>query len=59
MIDVQNGINITLECLVRQLEEINGRLDSEFKDIAADMMPDTLERELGWEVGELNRAWQS
>ncbi len=44
--------------LARQLGGMSDRMGGDLEEVAAIMIHDVLERELGWQIDELDRAWQ-
>ena len=44
--------------LARQLGGMSDRMGGDLEEVAAIMVHDVLERELGWQIDELDRAWQ-
>ena len=44
--------------LARQVGGMSDRMGGDLEEVAAIMVHDVLERELGWQIDELDRAWQ-
>ena len=44
--------------LARQVGGMSDRMGGDLEEVAAIMIHDVLERELGWQIDELDRAWQ-
>ena len=44
--------------LARQLGGMSDRMGGDLEEVAAIMIHDVLEREFGWQIDELDRAWQ-
>ena len=44
--------------LARQLGGMSDRMGGDLEEVAAIMVHDVLEREFGWQIDELDRAWQ-
>ena len=59
MIEVQNRINRTIELLIRQVADLNARLDGDREDVAAATIQDLREHEFDWQVDELGRNGRS
>ena len=44
--------------LARQVGGMSDRMGGDLEEVAAIMIHDVLEREFGWQIDELDRAWQ-
>jgi hypothetical protein len=49
----------SVQQLARQVERLSETVGGDIEDIAYIVLYDVLKRELGWEVGVLERTWQS
>ncbi len=54
----QQRTESALQQLARQVGGMSDRMGGDLEDVAAAMIHDLLERELGWQVDELGRVWQ-
>ena len=54
----QQRTEYALQQLARQVGGMSDRMGGDLEDVAAAMIHDLLERELGWQVDELGRVWQ-
>ena len=53
-----DGLARQMGGLARQLGGMSDRMGGDLEEVAAIMVHDVLERELGWQIDELDRAWQ-
>ena len=57
--EAQRRTETTLQSLARQVGGLSNRLGGDLEEVAAVVIEDALHRELGWEVEELRRVWQT
>ena len=57
--EAQNRTENAVQHLAREVGGLSNRLGGDLEDVAATVIEDALERELGWEVDELSRVWQT
>ena len=53
-----DGLARQMGGLARQVGGMSDRMGGDLEEVAAIMIHDVLERELGWQIDELDRAWQ-
>ena len=53
-----DGLARQMGGLARQVGGMSDRMGGDLEEVAAIMVHDVLERELGWQIDELDRAWQ-
>ncbi len=53
-----DGLTRQMGGLARQVGGMSDRMGGDLEEVAAIMIHDVLERELGWQIDELDRAWQ-
>ena len=53
-----DGLTRQMGGLARQVGGMSDRMGGDLEEVAAIMVHDVLERELGWQIDELDRAWQ-
>lgn len=59
LVETQCRIETALQSLAWEVGGLSNRLGGDLEDVAAIVIEDALHRELGWEVEELSRVWQS
>ena len=57
--EAQQRTEYAVQQLAQQVGGLSNRMGGDLEDIAADLIHDSLQRELGWQVDGLGRAWQS
>ena len=57
--EAQRRTETAVQSLAREVGGLSNRLGGDLEDVAAIVIEDTLHRELGWEVEELGRVWQT
>lgn len=57
--EAQQRTEYAVQQLAQQVGGLSNRMGGHLEDIAADLIHDSLQRELGWQVDGLGRAWQS
>ena len=57
--EAQQRTEYAVQQLAQQVGGLSNRMVGDLEDIAADLIHDSLQRELGWQVDGLGRAWQS
>ncbi len=57
--EAQRRSESAVQSLAREVGGLSNRLDGDLEGVAAIVVEDTLHRELGWEVEELSRVWQT
>ncbi len=55
----QQRTETAVQSLAREVGGLSNRIGGDLEDVAAIVIEDTLERELGWEVEELSRVWHT
>ena len=57
--EAQSRTETAVQSLAREVGGLSNRLGGDLEDVAAIVIEDALHRELGWEVEELSRVWQT
>ena len=57
--EAQQGTERAVQQLAREVGGLSNRIGGDLEDVAAIVVEDALERELGWQVDELSRVWQT
>ncbi|MCZ0941255.1 MAG: hypothetical protein OXJ55_21635, partial [Caldilineaceae bacterium] len=57
--EAQRRTETAIQSLAREVGGLSNRLGGDLEDVAAIVIEDALHRELGWEVEELRRVWQT
>lgn len=57
--EAQQRTEYAVQQLAQQVGGLSNRMGGDLEDIAADLIHDSLQRELGWQVDGLGCAWQS
>ena len=57
--EAQRRTETALQSLAREVGGLSNRLGGDLEEVAAIVIEDALQRELGWEVEELTRVWQT
>ncbi len=56
--EAQQRTEYALQQLARQVGGLSDRMGGDLEDVAAIVIHDALEREFGWQIDELDRAWK-
>lgn len=59
LVKAQTRTETALQSMTREVGGISKRLGGDLEDMAATVIEDALHRELGWEIEELSRVWQT
>ncbi|MCY3897112.1 MAG: hypothetical protein OXF86_00970 [Caldilineaceae bacterium] len=57
--EAQRRTETAVQSLAREVGGLSNRLGGDLEDVAAIVIEDALHRELGWQVEELSRVWQT
>lgn len=57
--EAQQRTEYAVQNLAREVGGLSNRMGGDLEDVAAIVIEDSLERELGWQVDELGREWQT
>ena len=57
--EAQQRTEYAVQHLAREVAGLSNRMGGDLEDVAAIVVEDALERELGWQVDELSRVWQT
>ena len=57
--EAQQRTEYAVQHLAREVGGLSNRMGGDLEDVAAIVVEDALERELGWQVDELSRVWQT
>lgn len=57
--EAQQRTEYAVQHLAREVGGLSNRIGGDLEDVAAIVIEDSLERELGWQVDELSRVWQT